>query len=116
MAYRLTIRDGPRVHRTRFDDLAQALDALEQEARALADRPAREAVDLRVRRFEPVAQVAARGEVAGPGRLRPAVRAGIDVRGDGSVEAYVGGARRRVVEQEPGESPYDALRRVLAGE
>jgi hypothetical protein len=56
-----------------------------------------------------VKQVWARLELAGPKRLT----AGIDVRGDGSTEAYSGRLRRRVIGQRPGESAYDALRRTV---
>jgi hypothetical protein len=65
-----------------------------------------------MRRFEPVQQVATRAELRGPGRLR----AGIDVRGDGSAEAWTGRLRRDVVTQEAGEDACAALRRVLAAQ
>jgi hypothetical protein len=55
--------------------------------------------------------VIARLELTGPGRLR----AGLDVRGDGSSEAFTGRVRRRLVEQRGDESAYDALRRAIGG-
>ena len=92
--------------------LDAALAALERRARdARARRPppgGRRAPSLR--KFEPVQQVVGRVELAGPRRLR----AGVDVRGDGSAEAFTGRVRRRLVAQRTGESPYDALRRELA--
>ena len=108
MSWRVTVRDGPRVAKLRAAALEQALDAVEREGRALAARPDRRTIDLRAHRFTPQQQVAGRVELAGPG-----VRAGVDVRGDGGAEAWTGRVRRRVVEQQGRESPYDALRRVL---
>ena len=108
--YTLTVRSDARVRKQRHPDLDGALDELEQIARGLADGArARPAGGTLIRRIEPVQQVVARIEVAGPDRLR----AGIDVRGDGSSEAFTGRLRRTVVEQRGKESPYDALRRAL---
>jgi len=107
--YRVVIRHGPRIERHEHPTLQAALAALEVRMDELARTSRRGTVDLRYRRFEPVQQVAARGEVAGPGRLR----AGVDLRGDGSAEAWTGRLRRSLLEQEPGETPYDALRRRL---
>ena len=109
MSWRVTVRDGPRVRKLRAAALDEALELVEREARVLAAGPRRRTVDLRGRRFEPQQQVAGRVELAGP-----RVRAGVDVRGDGAAEAWTGRVRRQVVEQEDRESPYDALRRVLA--
>lgn len=109
------MRTGPRVQRACFDTLPEALDELGLRADELASRAAGRAtpVNARVRRFEPVQQVFARLEVAGPQRLLPSVRGGLDVRGDGSVEAYLGGIRRRLVEQRRRETALQALRREL---
>jgi hypothetical protein len=109
--YTVTVRSRPRPHKQRFALLEEALDVIEAEGRELASsahEPARGGT--LTRRLEPVQIVVARLELRGPGRLR----AGIDVRGDGSSEAFTGRVRRELVEQRAGESAYDALRRVVS--
>jgi hypothetical protein len=107
--YSLTARAGSQVMRAGFPDLESALERLEAWVQEQSERARRDPVDLGYRRFEPIQQVAARIEVSGPGGLR----GGVDVRGDGSTEAYTGSWRRRLVEQRPGEGPGAALARAL---
>lgn len=109
-SYRIRVRSGGKVERTRAGDLEAALETLERKAGELeAVAQARPVGGTLLRRFDPLQQVVGRVELSGPGGLR----AGVDVRGDGSAEAYTGRLRRELVEQLPGESPYEALRRVL---
>ena len=111
--YTLTIRSGAKVRKEHHEALDEALAAMERIGGELAEGAAARPVGgTLIRRFEPVQQVAARLELSGPGRLR----AGIDVRGDGSSEAFTGRLRRKLVEQRRGESAYEALRRALAEE
>src|SRR3954453_3829115 len=107
-AYRLKVRVGSKVERSKHRDLDGALEALETRAEELQRTAPRRTVDLKVgRRFEPVQQVAARLELSGPRRLR----AGLDVRGDGSAESWTGrlrravGGRRAGVSSSAGASP-----------
>lgn len=106
----MTARVGPRVERRRFGELDAALEAIEERGRELSEQAGASPIQPKLmRRFEPVQQVMARLELSGPQRLR----AGIDVRGDGSVEGYTGRFRRRLLEERDGESAYAALRRAL---
>jgi hypothetical protein len=110
LAYTLTIRHGARVKRERYGDLDAALGAIEDRGRELERTAhARTRGGTFIRKLEPVQQVVARLELSGPGRLR----AGLDVRGDGSSEAFTGRVRRKLVDQRPSESAYEALRRAL---
>ena len=109
--YRITVRSGAKVHSERAGDLGGALHAVERHGRDLeAGASARAVGGALIRKFEPVQQVVGRIELSGPRRLR----AGVDVRGDGSAEAFTGRLRRKLVVQRAGESPYDALGRELS--
>ncbi len=85
--------------RQRIDELAQSV----------ADDPS----GTRLRRYAPEEQVVARIELSGPQRRLPRVHAGIDVRGDGSTEAYVGRVRRQALGVRPDEDPIAALRQAI---
>lgn len=111
-SYRLVVRSGAKVEREKHDSLDEALDSLEARARDLSENADARTIDAKLRKFAPIQQVVGRVELSGPSRLR----AGVDVRGDGSMESYTGRLRRKLIEQRDGESPFDALRRtVLAG-
>ena len=108
--YRITVRSGAKVLHQRADNLNGALVLLERSGHELEATAAANPVGGTVmRRFEPLQRVVGRVELRGPGRLR----AGVDVRGDGSAEAFTGRLRRTLLRQGDGESPYDALRRAL---
>lgn len=98
------------MERERHDDGDEAFTALEAALRPVAASAHRATAKVFKREIEPVQQVVARGGLAGPG----GARGGIDVRGDGSTEAWTGRSwRRALVSQEAGEDAFAALRRVL---
>jgi hypothetical protein len=105
--YKLVMRLGPQVEKERHASLDEALAALGRRVPQVERRGHARTLG---REYEPVGQVAGRLELHGPS----GTHGGIDVRGDGSAEAYVGWVRKRVVEQEDGETALDALRRALA--
>jgi hypothetical protein len=108
VSWRVVVRTGPRVERHRAASLDEALELLETEARVASNNERRGDVDARYRRYSPAEQVAARVELRGRGP-----RAGFDVRGDGSVQAWTGRIRRRLVEPRGDETVYEALRRSV---
>jgi hypothetical protein len=108
----VTVRHGARVERGHHTDLDDAVAWLEARLRELRPEAERDALSFLGHTFAPVQQVAARGELAGPRGLR----AGVDLRGDGSAEAWTGRWRRRLVMQGDGEDAYTALRRHLRGQ
>jgi hypothetical protein len=110
-AYRLTIRRRGATDRERFATLHDALEALEARLDALAPTERRGRERAFAREYDAIQQVSVRGQLSGPRRLR----AGVDLRGDGSAEAFTGHWRRRLVERRSGETAYEALRRVLDG-
>ena len=56
--------------------------------------------------------MAARLEISGPGAIRRP-EAGVDVMGDGTLVPYAGATRRRSLELEADETPFDAVKRAL---
>jgi hypothetical protein len=111
----VTVRDGPQVKRMRFETVHEAMKAVQQQLDELAPAATRDDVEIYKRRIDAASQVAARVEVAGPGGwIVGSVHGGIDLRGDGSTEAFIGRIRRSLVELRDGESACQGLRRVLA--
>lgn len=129
MSYRLTVRQGPKVSRQKFESLDAALAALEERAKDIRALGPLEAKKM-IREFEPGDQVAGRVEISAGGFMRRGLRrrrkpkpksgvvepacleAGIDVMGDGRFVAFAGGMRRS--ELDPGQDgPFEAVRRAL---
>jgi hypothetical protein len=103
------VRRRGRTDRDRFGTLPEALEALEARLDELARSERRGRERALARTLEPVQLVAARGELRGP----RGARGGVDLRGDGTTEAYTGRVRRQLVERRAGETSYEALGRAL---
>ena len=108
--YAVRVRTRGKVELSRHDSLGDALEAVRAGVAGLERDGRVSPVGGGVlRRFDPVAQVVGRVELSGPAGLR----AGVDVRGDGSSEAFSGRVRRSLIAQRDGESAYDALARSV---
>ena len=110
--YKLTVRTGPRVDRESFEDLDEAIAALElraKEIRSQGPLPQRSFV----RDFDPGDQVAGRVELSTSGLLRRGLDAGVDVMGDGRYVPFRGGFGREAIDHGEG-SPFKAVRKVFS--
>ena len=94
---KVTARVAGRVEKERHDSLAEAFDALERRLESAGKARERSVLG---RDYRPEDQISGRFELKGPRGLR----AGVDVRGDGSASAYTGRVRKKPVEPELGET------------
>ena len=109
--YKLTVRSGAQVDRASFDDLDEAITALEERAKQIRSQgplPERSFV----RQFDPGDQVAGRVELSTGGLLRRGVDAGVDVMGDGRYVPFRGGFGREAIDHGEG-SPFKAVRKIF---
>ena len=110
--YKVTVRQGPRVAREKFEDLNEAIVAMERHAMDIRSQGPLEPRKV-FREYEPEVQVAGRVEISTGGFMRSGREAGIDVMGDGTLVPYEGGLRRS--ELDPGrDGPFEAVRKVLS--
>jgi hypothetical protein len=104
----LTVRDGPKVERERFEALEEAVDALRARTTQIATA-GRLGAAQGFREYEPGERVQARLQVTSGGWLRGR-EAGIDVMGDGRLIPFVGAIRRRELDGDP----FDAVAAALS--
>ena len=110
--FRVTVRQGPQVAREKFEDLDEAIAAMERRAKDIRSQGPLQAKKL-FREYGPDIQVAGRVEISTGGFLRSGREAGIDVMGDGTLVPYEGGFRRS--ELDPGrDGPFEAVRKALS--
>ena len=109
----LKLREGPKVTRERCATAQELFDRVEVLADEMADRADRTPVKSMFRDYEAIELVHGRIEVSIAQGAFKHRRGGIDVRRDGSIEAFVGRASRTVVEPTPGETIPQALKREL---
>lgn len=112
-AWKLTIRDGSDVRRTKYDDLGAALEEARKAIDDVLSRGPLKKIKA-IRDYEPEIQVKARVEISGKGLFSPPT-AGVDVRGDNSLVAYSGAVARRPLEAESSGQAVEAMREALSG-
>lgn len=111
VAFRLTVRHGPKVERASFDGLDEAIAAMERRAEEIRGEGPLAGIRT-LRDYEPGERVHARLELSTGGVLRGR-EAGVDVMGDGALVPYAGVVRKRRLEPGDGETAFEAVRGAL---
>ena len=109
--WKLVVRHGSKVKHERFDDLDDAVTAMKRQTQLIRKEGPLDAINA-IRDYGPERLVHARLELSSGGIFRGR-EAGLDLMGDGSLVPYVGVVRKRRLEPEDGESPFDVVRATL---
>lgn len=107
----LIVRVDSSVSRRGFDQLDDAIAAAE----AATDEALRDGPMGKVRAFrnyEPGQLVKARIEISGKGLIFPPT-AGLDIQGDGGMQPFTGGVRRKPLEANTRKQAFYAIRKAL---
>lgn len=110
--YRLTIRQGAKVEREKFDSLDEAIAVLRRRAEEISSDADLPTVSL-LRDFKAEDRVAARLEISSGGMMRGSA-AGLDVMGDGAVVPFAGGVTRKPLDGDAGD-PYRLIEQQFSG-
>lgn len=110
MSYRIVIRDGPNVEHYRSENVDEALAIVTNRAQKIAEQSRHEAVNLRYKTYTPISRVIGRAEICHSEHRLKKICAGVDVRGDGSMEAWRGRFNRKLIDPEGGDlNPLQTL-------
>jgi len=110
--WKLTVRNGSDVNRQGYDDLEEAVEASRLLAKGIVAEGPMDRVQS-LRDFEPAQQIKARIEIAGKGLLRPPT-AGVDIHGDGSLQAFEGAVVRKPLPSGSVKEVFDSIRQSLS--
>jgi hypothetical protein len=109
--WRLTIRDGSKVAKERYDALDGAIAAMRERAAEIVRRGPLDSAQG-FREYDASERVAARLELSSEGFLRGR-EAGIDVMGDGALVPYAGVIRKRRLDGRTPDRAIEAVEEAL---
>jgi len=111
LSWRVTVRNGPKVERTKVETLEEALEDARGRVAALLSEP-RLGTAKAIRSFEPGQRVKGRVEISGKGFMR-GPEGGIDVMGDNELVAYTGAIRKQPLDAPTLDAAIEGLRAAL---